>query len=135
MSESDLPLGDVLSVTHDRLVSRDHIGGVYRVCDFMTGVANFTHQLPRVSEQVAPAILAQHPWLSTITVPDWDMDGLSKDEAKAVVYGWLDGVEAEHGATVRLMPLTDYDAPDAIEEACDIVGAENVYVFDPGAES
>lgn len=123
MSETQaLPLGDVLSVVTGRLVSRDHIGGVYRVCDFMTGEANFTHQLPRVSETIAPAIVAQHPWLAEIEVPQWS------EPTKETVYAWLDSVEAEHGATVSLVPLAEYDAPNPIEELCDMVGPERVFV-------
>lgn len=118
-----IPLGDVLSVTTGCLVSRDHVGGVYRVCDHMTGVANFTHQLGRVGQEIAPAILAQHPNLASVVVPEWE------DPSEAEVYAWLDQQEAIHGTTVDLVPLSDYHALDPIEELCDRVGSEKVYVF------
>ena len=136
MSANDIPLGDVLSVTTGSLVSRDHIGGVYRVCDFMTGVPNMTHQLGRVSEQIRPVIFAQHPWLAAIEAPAWDFpEGATQDECAAIVYGWLGQMEELHGATVSLVPLASYDAPNPIEELCDMVGAEKVYVASAGRPS
>jgi hypothetical protein len=129
----EFPIGDVLSVTTGVLVSRQHIGGVYEVCDYMTGAANFTHQLPRVSAEITPAIHQQHPWLADISVPDWDMEGKSRDEVGEIVFAWLDSIEAEHGLTVTLEPLAAYVAQDPIEEACDMVGAEKVFVVDPAA--
>jgi hypothetical protein len=50
-------LGDLLSVTTGILVSLDHIGGVYRVVDFVTGQQHMTHQLPRACGVVNPWLL------------------------------------------------------------------------------
>lgn len=105
MTAEPMPLGDVLSVTDGALVSRDHIGGVYRILNFMTGDQLFTHQLPRASEECRPAILAQHPWLADVHSPVWDHDG----DIEAQVFGWLDEMEAKHGATVLLTPLAEVD--------------------------
>lgn len=100
----DLPLGDVLSVTTGRLVSRDHIGGVYNVCDYMSGESNMTHQLPRVCEECRPVILRQHPELTDVRVPDWP-DPVTAE----VVFAWLTEVEAEYGAMVALDPMDAID--------------------------
>lgn len=105
MNAKAMPLGDVLSVTDGALVSRDHIDGVYRVLNFMTGDNLFTHQLPRAADECRPAILAQHPWLADIHPPEWDHDG----DIKVQVFGWLDEMEAAHGPTVLLTPLADVD--------------------------
>lgn len=108
---TSFPLGDVLSITTGRLVSRDHIEGVYRVCDYMTGHANMTHQLPRVMREAAPIILEQHPELAGIEVPDTIVDEDTLD-------AWLTPLETAHGATVNLEPMTaeDHTSIDPIAE-------------------
>lgn len=128
MSTEAMPLGDVLSVTTGRLVSRDGIGGVYRVCDHMTGTPNFTHQLPRVCDEIRPVIFEQAPWLGRIVVPDFPETATAEDWMT-----WLGQMELTHGATVALAPLAAYSAPNPIEELCDMVGPEKVYVFPASA--
>lgn len=112
MSES-FPLGDVLSVTTGCLVSRDHIGGVYRVLNFMTGDNLFTHQLPRASEEARPSIIAQHPWLDAVEAPEFP-----DENVEAAVFEWLDAMEAVLGATVDLVPMdpADHTRIDPISE-------------------
>src|SRR5690242_17492626 len=112
-------IGDILSVTSDRLVSPRHIGGVYDILGWMTGEELFTHQLPRASRECEGNLRAQFPDLAAVAVPDFDIpDGASKDEAMAVVMGWLDGVVAEHGETreVRPLPEADHTSIDPIDE-------------------
>lgn len=117
-----MPLGDVVSVVDGSLVSRDHIGGVYRVLDFMTGESLMTHQLPRACDEVRPEIIRQQPWLVDVKAPQWDeipgWDAMTPDEMKAHVFAWLDEQEALHGATVDLLPLhpDDHTSIDPIAE-------------------
>jgi hypothetical protein len=99
-----LPLGDVLTITTGALVSRDHMDGVYRILNYMTGDNLFTHQLPRAMDEARPVILAQHPWLASIASPVFP-DGVTAGD----VYAWLDAMEAEHGATVDLEPMAPED--------------------------
>lgn len=72
----DFHLGDILSITHDRLVSPNGIGGVYDILNFMTGDNLFTHQLPRAGKAAKPVLLEQHPQLaeindSNVTSENW----------------------------------------------------------------
>lgn len=96
------PLGDVLSLTTGRLLSRAGMSGVHEICEFMAGEPVWTHQLPRVMEEAGPSILVRHPDLAAIEVPD----DLGTAEA---VYGWLDGAEATYGATWEITQLPDED--------------------------
>ena len=111
MSES-FALGDVLSITTECLVSRDHIDGVYRICNHMTGDNLFTHQLPRAIRECKPHLLAQHPDLAAIEVPDWE------NPTKGIVYEWLDGIEAQFGTHRDVEPLAadDHTRIDPITE-------------------
>lgn len=57
----DFPTEDVLSTCTGRLIG--HIDGVYQVLNWMTGESVFTHQIPRISREAAPVVLAAHPEL------------------------------------------------------------------------
>ena len=104
--QKEIPIGDVLSITTGNLVSRDHMGGVYNICDFMTGQSNFTHQLPYVSKQILPEILKQHPYLASIVVPEWNFQkSTTNDERKQIVLDWLEKIENQYGATILLSPM------------------------------
>lgn len=122
MSGRAFDLGDVLSVTTGRLVSTRHIDGVYEILGFMTGEQLMTHQLPRACDQCRPHLLAQHPDLAEAKVPD----GLDSEEK---VLTWLDGARREFGETRFVAAVPTENPPDPLEEACDLVGAEKVWVF------
>lgn len=47
-------IGDILSITTERLVSPRLIEGVYDILNYMTGDNLMTHQLPRASRHCAP---------------------------------------------------------------------------------
>src|SRR5690554_3531119 len=71
MSETrQFHIGDVLSITDGKLVSPDHVGGVYKILNWMTGDNLMTHQLPRASRECEPFLKAQHPELGAVVVPD-----------------------------------------------------------------
>lgn len=61
-------IGDILSITTGILLSLDHIGGVYKILNWMTGDSLMTHQLPRASRECEAFLISQHPDL-VIDVP------------------------------------------------------------------
>lgn len=83
-------IGDLLSISTGALVSPEHIGGVYKILNHLTGDNLMTHQLPLACGAVLPDLLAQHPWLDGITAPDF---GGSETAVKA----WVEEQGAEHG--------------------------------------
>lgn len=101
MSAREFDLGDVLSITTGRLVSRRHIGGVYDILGFMTGESLMTHQLPRASDECQPRLLEQHPQLQGIAVPEIR----SREDAEV----WLDSLEPTYGKTLLVRPLSPED--------------------------
>jgi hypothetical protein len=96
------PLGDILTVTTDRFVTPDGMGAVYELLNFMTGDNLFTHQLPRASGECRPALLAQHPDLTLVVVPE-EFD----DEAH--VWRWLAEQVARFSASREVTPLDPAD--------------------------
>ncbi len=118
MSETrDFHLGDILSITTGKLVStsgQHPIDGVYTILNFMSGDNLFTHQLPRVSKEAAPVILAQHPQLATV-----DASSVNSTNWRA----WLDEQIARFGATLPIAAMTadEHEYRDAESEAAEMV--------------
>lgn len=88
---------DVLSTITGRLIG--DIGGVYQVLNWMTGESVFTHQLPRISSEARPVILAMHPQL-----------GLAVEEAGQVTpenyKQWLATWEDRYGPEIAVPKFT-----------------------------
>lgn len=122
MTDRLFPLADILSMTTGRLLSRRHMDGIYNIADWMTGENLFTHQLPRAADTCGPALLDQHPQLRGVEPPaDIDAPDLMV---------WLANVEREHGEQLPVVPLPPgaWERRNPIEELCDRVGSEKVYV-------
>ena len=116
----DFPLADILSITTGRLLSHDHIAGVYRILNHMTGDDLFTHQLGRAAEACRPALIARHPQLANVT-PAEDLDAPD-------LLAWLTVQEGIHGDTLPVTPIAGWHHIDPIEEICGIAGPEKVIV-------
>lgn len=116
------PLADILSITTGRLLSRQHMGGVYSILNDLTGDDLMTHQLPRAAEACVPAILAQHPQLAGVEPPE-DID-------VADLMAWLADAEQRYGAELAVAPLAGWERRDPIEELCDMVGPERIVIVD-----
>lgn len=102
MTTKTFHIGDVLSITSGKLVSPNHIGGVYEICDWMTGDSNMTHQLPRVSREIEPELRRQHPGLAAVDVPS----GLNSE---AKVLSFLKALYPSFGETVEVSPMSEID--------------------------
>ena len=55
---------DILSITHDRLISLDHMDGIYKILNYLTGENLFTRQLVRASKTCKPYLLKTYPILA-----------------------------------------------------------------------
>src|SRR5881628_376125 len=82
-------IGDLLSVTDGRLLSPDHVAGVHKLLDHMTGDVLMTHQLPLAADAMTPELLQQHPWLKDFGPPE--------NAELADLMAWLDWAVKEHG--------------------------------------
>ena len=122
MSKS-FDISDILSVTDGKLVSRRHVDGVQDILSYMCGEDIFTHQLPRAMGECAPHLAKQHPDLAAVKVPEGLHDRESCD-------AFLDGVAAELGASreVEPLPSSAHEVIHPIEELCDMVGTDRVFV-------
>lgn len=121
MTDRSFALADILTVTTGRLLSRRHMDGLYEILAHMAGHPVYTHQLGRVADECGPALLAQHPRLTDVQPP------AGTDAADLMA--WLVEQERIHGETLPVAPLPPSEPVDPIEELCDMVGAEKVFVI------
>ncbi len=112
-------IGDILSITGEKLVSPRLIEGVYDICNFMTGDSLFTHQLPRAHDVCGPELLHQHPQLAGV-----DESSVNSQTWRA----WLDEQIAKFGETLSVSPLPEgiWTTIDPILEAESMMGKGRV---------
>lgn len=96
----EFDLGDILSITTDRLVSPRHIDGVYDILNFMTGDNLFTHQLPRAQDECRPRLLEQHPALALVDASEVTPDNWRE---------WLAAQKVRLGETLSVQALASAD--------------------------
>lgn len=99
-------LGDILSITTERLVSRDHIDGVYNILNFLTGDNLYTHQLPLACDAVKENVLEQLPQLRAIVVAE-DFEFDTHPDVKDSVDAWLQVKCDQYGAYHELTAVPE----------------------------
>lgn len=113
-------LGDILSITTGTLVSPDHMDGVYRILNHLTGDNLFTHQLPAACEAMRPALVAQFPEIAAIEAPEFagadDVPPWLAEQVKR--FGEWHEVAAPSSAL--------WGEHDPIQELVDMVGEDRV---------
>src|SRR4051794_16183991 len=109
------PTDEVLTISTGRLVAHRHIDAVYDLLNYMTGDSLFTHQLPRAERVCGPVLLAQHPILATVEVPE-SFGGLEDVQA------WVAEQIERLGPSFEVTPLVEWDSQNPIEELADMKG-------------
>lgn len=110
---NEFHIGDALSVTTGKLVSPEHIGGVYKILNYMTSDDLFTHAVPRAIDVCKPFLIVAYPCLALFSGHTF-----KKSE-------WA--LLANHLKSVRLMvpvfklPENAYLKKDPVQELRDIM--------------
>ena len=110
---------DVLSVATGTLCG--DIGGVYEVCNFMTGDNLFTHQLPRAFESVSPVIYSQHPELLKANIASFVAAAASNEITKENILDYQAEWIREFGEEIELAPCADWVYKNPIQEARELM--------------
>lgn len=105
------PLGVVLSLATGKMLSRNGFGAIHEAIEYMAGGPVFTHQIPRVLDEIEPVLLARYPVLATVNA-----DGIHG----ADLGGWLDRHEELLGAEMAL-PVMTPDQHQRIEPLSELV--------------
>jgi len=119
-------IGDVLSVTTGILVSRELIGGVYKILNWMTGEELYTHQLPRVCREAAPVLLAKYP---TLADAEAEAEAVTPDS----VDNFLARMEKRYGKTLAVPKLSvdQHERIDPMSELAERVHPDKIIVVTP----
>lgn len=119
-------IGDVLSITTGILVSRDLIGGVYKILNWMTGEELYTHQLPRVCREAAPVLLAKYPALA-------DAQAQAEAVTPDSINNFLAKMEARYGKTLAVPKLNadQHERIDPMSELAERVHPDKIIVVQP----
>lgn len=63
--------GALVTVAHDKLVAPGGFDEVIALLSWITGDKIMQHQVPLAMDAVTPDLLAQHPWLNDVVVPEY----------------------------------------------------------------
>lgn len=97
MDTKEFSTADVMSTVTGVLVSQ--ISGVYEVLNWMTGESVFTHQLPRISREARPVLVAAHPLLQQAID---EREQVNHENYKE----WLRTWEDRYGPTIAVPKFT-----------------------------
>jgi hypothetical protein len=119
MDTKEFATRDVLSTITGRLMG--DIGRVYEVLNWMTGESVFTHQIPRISREATPVVVATHPSLQQAI-----------DEAEQVTQEnyakWRQTWEDRYGPTIAIPKFSadTHESIDALSELADKVHPDKI---------
>lgn len=87
------------------------IGGVYEVLSWMTGESVYTHQIPRISREAEPVLIAAHPALAQAVAEAEQVNPVN-------VAVWRDLWLERYGPTIAVprFKAEDHEAIDPISE-------------------
>lgn len=122
MASREFHLGDILSVTGDKLVSPRLIDGVYDIMGFLTGQTLWTHQLVVMHGECRRELLRQHPDLEAI-----DDSTVTRENA----FQWLDMQIAKYGEKRLVSPILFCEQRDPLSDLIGMVGKDKVTVIEP----
>lgn len=142
------PIGVVLTLTTDHLVSPSHMDGVYEALRFLTGEDVYTHQIPRVMRECGPWLKTQFPLLMR-DAPDMaellvDLKAKiaaapqTQEACGTIAREWVERVRVQYGLPEMLpvyeMPRELHTSIDPAEEARAMFGDNKVITVSPDDE-
>jgi hypothetical protein len=99
------------------------LAGLYGVLNHMTGDNLMTHQLLLAQPIMKPFLVAEHPWIDDVVVPE--------TRELPVLKEWLAAIEAEHGKELEITAHPEaWGQHDPIEDLYTIKPDANVIVVE-----
>ncbi|TPM37019.1 hypothetical protein [Mesorhizobium sp. B2-3-2] len=119
MTTKEFPTRDVLSTITGVLMGE--IGGVYQVLNWMTGESVYTHQIPRISREAQPVIIALHPELAPAIA---EAENVTQDNYTT----WRDTWEDRYGLTIAVpkMTIAEHERIDPLSELAEKVSPDRI---------
>lgn len=103
------------------LVSEDGIGCVYEVLNWMTGESVYTHQIPRISREARPVMLALYPNMQSAIEEAERVNGENWREWLAI---WTERYGEE--IAVPVMNIAEHERIDPMSELAEIVHPDRI---------
>jgi hypothetical protein len=130
----DFHICDILSVTHEVMISTRSMVGVQDVLSFVTGVDLEMFQLMRAAEAVSPGIVAQLPKSVRDAFPNPGamytfIKKLEAEYGDRTLEEAVRILEDEHGQMISIRPVPGYEPDCPVEEAIDVFGPDKVYFY------
>lgn len=121
MTTKAFPTADVLSTITGRLMG--DIGGVYQVLNWMTGESVYTHQIPRISREATPVVLAAYPELAAACS---EAEQVTRDNWRDFLALWID----RYGETIEVPKFTadTHERIDSVSELTEMVAPSKIIV-------
>lgn len=119
------PIDAVMSTLTGVLVSESGIGGVYDVLNWMTGESVYTHQIPRISREARPVLLAEYPYMQAAIEESEQVNG---DNWRDWLATWTDRYGTE--IAVPVMNIAEHERIDAKSELVEMIHPDRVLFFD-----
>ena len=118
-AEKEFASCDVLSTVTGVLISK--IDGVYQVLSWMTGESVYTHQIPRISREATPVVVARHPHLQQAIDEAEQVDRTNWQQ-------WRQTWEDRYGPTIAVPKFTadSHESIDPISELAEKVHPDKI---------
>jgi hypothetical protein len=116
-------IGDILSITSGRLVSREGFSSVHCALTYMAGEDVYVHQVVRVMDEARPVLLERYPLLADVVPPD-DID-------ETTVGDWLNAQSRLYGEFLELPRISrgQHKNINPVSEALEQKNADAVAVL------
>lgn len=115
------PIDAVMSTLTGVLVSENGIGGVYEVLNWMTGESVYTHQIPRISHEARPVMIALYPDMQAAIEEAAHVNGQNWRQWLAT---WTDRYGAE--IAVPVMNIAEHERIDPMSELAEKVSPDRI---------
>lgn len=115
------PIAAVMSTVTGILVSEDGIGCVYEVLNWMTGESVYTHQIPRISREAQPVILALYPDMQAAIE---EADQVNGDNWREWLATWTE----RYGEVIAVpvMNIAEHERIDPMSELAEKVSPDRI---------
>lgn len=125
METKAFPTADVLSTITGRLMGE--MGGVYEVCNWMTGENVFTHQLPRICREAVPVVISFRPDLAKAVE---EAQQVNPENYRDWLVTWI----TRYGETINVPRFTaeEHERIDPLSELIEMVPPEKIVIVKGG---
>jgi hypothetical protein len=88
------------------LAINDFLAQLMPVCNFITQTKNWNHDIPRITKEIKPYLVDQHPWIAEL---EERLNAMSDEDRSEQFPNIMIEVKGEHGDELELFPMHPED--------------------------